>query len=230
MKNKGYYTLVTSLPHLPRFDKADRLPISRERLIQRLKMLDSDDYKLAEIVAEFITWRRQPMDRTNAEIVSIYNQGLKTIFESRLLQPLFELPVNQKTIITALRRREKGLPRPSPGEPWGVGPLVLHIEHNWDKPFFKLHSTYPWIVQAQSYLHEGELLKLEYLLANLIWNKLEYLLIKNYFGFEVVVAYLLKWDILQQWLSYMTEEAKDRFDKLVSETINEYEQQSDRKA
>ena len=230
MKNKRYYTLVASLPHLPRFDKAERLPITRERLIQRLKMLDSEDYKLAEIVAEFISWRRQPVGRTNAEIVSIYNQGVKLIFESKLLKPLFELPVNQKTIITALRRREKGLLCPNQGESWGVGPLVTHIEHNWDKPFFKLQSTYPWIVQAQTYLQKGELLKLEYLLANLIWNKLEFVLIKNYFGFEVVVAYLLKWDILQQWLSYNTEEAKARFDELVLETINEYEKQSDRKA
>lgn len=230
MKNKGYYTLVASLPHLPRFDKADRLPITRERLIQRLKMLDSEDYKLAEIVAGFIAWRGQPAGRTNAEIVSIYNQGVKLIFESKSLKPLFELPVNQKTIITALRRREKGLQRPNPGEPWGVGPLVPHIEHNWDKPFFKLQSTYPWIVRAENYLRECELLKLEHLLANLIWNKLELVLIKNYFGFEVVVAYLLKWDILRQWLSYRTEEAKTRFDELVLETINEYEQQSDREA
>lgn len=223
--SRGYYTIVASLPHLPRFDKADRLPISRERLIHRLKMLEPEDYKLAETVAEFIAWRRQPVGRTDAEVLSIYDQGVEWIFESKLLQPLFELPVNQKTIITALRRREKGLPRPSPGEPWGVGPLVSHIEHNWESPFFKLQSTCPWIVQAKTYLQEGELLKLEYLLANLIWNKLENLLFKNYFGFEVVVAYLLKWDILRQWLSFNKEESKARFNELVSETLHGYEQQ-----
>ncbi len=221
MKNKGYYTLVTSLPYLPRFDKADRLPITRERLMQRLKMLDAEDIKLVEIVAEFIAWSRQPVGRTDAEILSIYHRGAKQIFESKLLKPLFELSINQKTMMTALRRREKGLLRSTPGELWGVGPLVSHIEQNWDKPFFRLQSTYPWIVQAENYLHEGELLKLEYLLFNLIWNKLEFMLIKNYFGFEVVVAYLLKWDILQQWLSYNIEEAKARFDELVLETINE---------
>jgi hypothetical protein len=223
MKNKGYYTLVASLPHLPRFDKADRLPISRERLLQRLKMLDLENYQLVEIIVEFFSWRRQPLGRKDAEIISIYSEN--SIFES----PLFELPVNQKTIMTALRRREKGLPQPSQGELWGVGPLVQHIEHNWDKPFFKLQSTYPWIVQAKNFLIEGELLKLEYLLANNIWNKLELLLTKNYFDFEVVIAYLIKWDILRQWLSYNTEDAKARFDELVLETINEYEQQSNRK-
>lgn len=229
MKNKGYYTIVTSLPHLPRFDKADRLPITRERLIQRLKMLDTEDYKLAEMVSEFLAWRRQPVGRTNAQIASIYMLGVKPILESKLLKPLFELPVNQKTIITALRRRKKNLPRPSPGEIWGVGPLVPDIEHNWDKPYFKLQSRYPWIVQADNYLEEGEMLKLEHLLANLIWNKLDLVLFKNYFGFEVVLAYLLKWDILQQWLSYNIENAKARFDELVLETINEYEQQPIRK-
>jgi hypothetical protein len=84
-----------------------------------------------------------------------------------------------------------------------------------------LNSHYPWIVQAENHLRQGELLKLEFLLANLVWNKLEFLLFKNYFGFEVVIAYLLKWDILQQWLSYNAEKAKIRFDELVSETIND---------
>lgn len=230
MKNQDYYALVTSLPHLPKFDKAERLPITRDRLLERLKMLSPEDYKLAEIVADFIAWRRHPVGRTNEKIVSIYRQGVKRIFESERLKPLFELPVNQKTVVAALRRREKGLPKPNQEESWGVGPLVQHIEYNWDKPFFKLQSTYPWIVQAQTYLQEGKLLELEHLLASLIWNKLEFMLIKNYFGFEAIVAYLLKWDILQQWLSYNTEAAKTRFDELVLETINEYEQQSNRKA
>lgn len=229
MKNKGYYTLLTSLPHLPRFDKANRLPITRERLLQRLKMLDAEDYKLADRVADFIAWKRQPTGRTNAEITSIYNQGIEQIFKSKRLKPLFELTVDQKTIMTALRSREKGMSRPAAGQIWGVGSLVQHIEQNWDKPLFRLQSRYPWIVQAESYLRDGELLKLEYLLANLVWNKLEFLLIKNYFGFEVVMAYLLKWDILRQWLSYNTQEAKARFDELVLETINEYEKQPQRK-
>lgn len=66
--SRGYYTIIASLPHLPRFDKAERLPISRERLIQRLKMLEPEDFKLAENVAEFIAWRRQPVGRTDTEV------------------------------------------------------------------------------------------------------------------------------------------------------------------
>lgn len=228
--SRGYYTLVASLPHLPRFDQADRLPITSERLIQRLKMLDPDDYKLVELVAEFIAWRGQPVGRTNKEILSIYNQVVELIFESKLLKPLFELPINQRTIITALRRRKKGLPcldPREPGGPWGVGSLVSHIEHHWDKPFFGLRFSYPWIVQAQTYLQDGDLLKLEFLMANLVWKKLEFLLLNNDFGFEAIVAYLLKWDILQQWLSYDQGESKARLDTLVMETINEHTHRKD---
>jgi hypothetical protein len=228
MRDNGYYTLVASLPHLPRFNQAERLPITRERLLERLTLLSPAHYKLAALAAEFISWRRQPVGRTNAEIVSIYNQGVETIFESQQLKPLFELSVNQKTILVALRRHENGLPRPSSGELWGAGELVSHIEYNWDKPFFKLRYSYPWIVQAQSYLKDGETLKLDYLLFNLVWNRLDYLLFKNYFGFEVVVAYLLKWDILQQWLTYNTQQSQTRFEELVLETIDEYEQHSNR--
>lgn len=216
MKNKRYYTLLVSLPYLPRFDKADRLPITRERLLERLKMLEPEDYKLAEWVADFIAWRRQPLGRTNGEMQSL----VKAIFESKSLKPLFECPVNIKTIMTALRRRERGLPPQS----WGIDPLVSHIEHNWEKPYFNLQSRFPWIIQALDYLQKGELLKLEYTLSNLFWKKLEFQLFKNYFGFEVVVAYLLKWDMLQQWLSYNKEKAQARFDQLVAEIINEYEQ------
>lgn len=223
MKSRNYYTLIASLPYLPRFDKAERLPITRERLIQRLKMLDPEDWVLANQVAEFISWRKQPLGRTNAEIVSIYNKGTKSIFESPLMKPLFELPVNQRTITTALRRRQAGVPCPKLGEPWAAGSLVRHIERNWDHPYFKLNTVFPWIVQAQAYLSAGEPLKLEYMLMKQMWEKLDFLLFKNFFGFEVVIAYLLKWDILRQWLSYNQEAANNRFEELVLETINEYE-------
>lgn len=186
-------------------------------------MLEPEDLNLAETAAEFIAWRRHPIGRTNAEMISIYNKGVNSIFESTLLKPLFELPINQRTIMTALRMKEKGMPCPNPKEPWGAGSLVKPIEHHWDHPYFKLNFSYPWIIQAQSYLKRGEILKLEYLLKNLVWNKLDYLLFKNYFGFEVVIAYLLKWDILREWLTYDKPAAKARFEELVMETINEYE-------
>ena len=85
----NYYELIASLPHLPRFDKAESLPMSRERLLNRLKMLEPEDYKKADKAVEFLAWRRQPVGRTNVQIVEIYHQGLK-IFSTPLLKELFD--------------------------------------------------------------------------------------------------------------------------------------------
>jgi len=41
------------------------------------------------------------------------------------------------------------------------------------------------------------------------------------FGFSSVVVYVFKWDILDLWLSYDIEEAKLRFDELVTEVTDE---------
>jgi hypothetical protein len=43
------------------------------------------------------------------------------------------------------------------------------------------------------------------------------------FGFSAVLVYIIKWDILDLWLSYNIEDAQVRFDELVTEvtdTIN----------
>lgn len=218
MKTRNYYTLVTSLPYLPRFNKAESLPINRIRLLHRLKMLDPEDYNLADKVAEFIAWRRHPIAKTTEEMIAIYNQGVKQMYASPILKKLFEFPINQRTIMTALRLREMGA-TPRPEQSWGVGNLVKQITFNWDHPQFKLGSIFPWIGQAQTLLKEGESLMLEYLLMNLTWNNLDRLLLKNYFGFEVVIAYLLKWDMIQQWLSYNKDVAKLRFEELILEVI-----------
>jgi hypothetical protein len=229
MKNYRYYTLIASLPHLKKFDNADRLPITRERLVERLKLLESDDYELAECIADFIAWRRQPEGKNNKEIASVYNSKLQEILKSAPLKSVLGLTIDLKTIITALRERQKIAHAHYPKQPWNAGPLVKHIERNWDHPYFKLQSTYPWIVQAATYLQEGKLIELEYLIAKLTWDKLELLSFKSNFSFDVVIAYLLKWDILRQWLSYNEEAAQARFEKLVSETIHEYAQQAERK-
>lgn len=220
---RNYYELVASLPHLSRFDQAESLPISRERLLDRLKMLEPEDYKIADKAAELMVWRRQTTGRSDAEIVEIYKKGMK-LFSSPILKELMEFPMNQRTILSALRRKEMGLPKPLPDELWGIGDLVGHIERNWDDPYFKLAALYPWIVQAKADLQSGDSLHLEYFLMNLIWDKLDRLLFKNYFGFEVVIAYLMKWDLIQQWLSLKKEGATSRFEEEIKDIMDKYEQ------
>lgn len=223
MKHSQYYMLLTSLPHLKKFDQLDRVPITREALLQRLSMLEPDDMLIALKAADFLSWIRQPVARSNKEMAMNYKELVQQIFGHQTLKEIFELPVNIRTLMAALRHKMKNASVTKLGENWGVGPLVRNIEHHWNDAAFNLAYVYPWILEADAYLKSGESLKLEYLLMNLMWNTLDRHMAKNYFGFEAVLAYLLKWDIIQQWTAYNKQSAKIRFEQLVDGVINDSE-------
>jgi len=220
MGNQPYYTLVASLPPLPRFDQTDRLPITRERLEQRLSMLTDDDAQLYDHAADFLAWQRQSATRTDEEMITNFKK-MEQHIALPTLQSIFDFPIDQRTIMAALRRRFLGLSAPAAGEPWGVGRYVKHIERNWDNPYFKLSAIYPWIVQARSHLEAGETLALERLLKNTLWNHVDRSVSSYEFGFSAVLIYIIKWDILHRWLSYDIENAKTRFEELVTEVTHE---------
>ncbi len=220
MGNQPYLTLLASLPPLPRFDQTERLPITRERLAQRLRMLTPEDARLYDRAAAFFAWQRQTATRTDEEMIASYKE-MEEIKSHPALQDFFEFPVDQRTIMAALRRRHRGMPAPSPGEPWGVGGLVGHIERNWDDPYFKLDAVHAWIPQARSHLEAGETLALERLLKNMLWDRTDRSAEPYDFGFRAVLVYIAKWDILNQWLSYNVEAAKTHFEELVAEVTDE---------
>jgi len=220
MGTQPYYTLLASLPPLPRFDRAERLPINRERMQQRLSMLTPEDVELFEYVAKFLAWQRQTATRTDEEMIASFKR-MEEQMAHPTLQSFFEFPIDQRTIMAALRRRHRGFPAPAPGEPWGVGRYVRHIENNWDDPYFKLSAVYPWIAQARTHLEAGETLALERLLKNVLWDYVDRSVQPYDFGFQAILTYIIKWDILNQWLSYNIEDAKVRFEELVVEVTDE---------
>lgn len=223
MGSRSYYTLIGSLPYLIRFDQAERLPINVVRLEERLRMLEPDDAVLVERTAAFLAWQRQPVERTDAEVVSLFDDALEWASVEPGLLDMIEFRMNIRTVMAALRRRNSDKTAPEPGEAWGVGPLVRQIERYWDDPDFKLGQRLPWIQQAREYVESGETLALEKLLMDLSWNQADMMAQKDAFAFDALLAYLFKWDILNRWLSYDSGAAKARFEKLVAEVIGEHE-------
>jgi hypothetical protein len=220
MGSQPYYTLLASLPPLPRFDQTERLPITRERLHQRLSMLTPDDARLFRHAAEFLTWQRQTATRTDQEMIVKFKKMEEHIAQSKL-RSILDFPIDQLTIMVALRRRFRGLQAPASGEPWGVGRYVNHIEQNWEEPHYKLSAVYHWIPQARAHLEAGETLALERLLKNTLWDHVDRSVPPYEFGFSAVLAYIIKWDILDLWLSYNIEDAQVRFDELIAEVTDE---------
>ncbi|MCF8129646.1 MAG: DUF2764 domain-containing protein [Deltaproteobacteria bacterium] len=220
MMRQPYYTLLAGLPPLPRFDRAERLPISWERLQQRLRMLNSHDAQVLERATAFLTRQKDAQRVTDSELVGRFWKMAETMSNSRL-NGLFSFPVDQRTIMAALRRRHQGLNRPSGKESWGAGQYVGHIERNWDAPHFRLAKRYPWLPQAKLYLEDDSVLDLDRLLKNVLWDYLDGLVPDWDFGFRAVMAYRMKWEMVDQWLTHDVAKAGERFNELVKEIIHE---------
>lgn len=222
-RQHSYYTLIASLPWLPRFDQTESLPISEKRLTERLRMLQAEDALVVERGMAFLAWRQHPTERRDREMIERY-QKMMAVIKHHTLRELVAFASDLRTIMAALRHRQRGMPAPTPGEPWGVGQWVRYIERHWDVPDFKLSTMHPWIPQARTYLEQEETLTLERFLMNQRWDHVDRSIQGNDFGFESVLAYLFKWSILKQWLSHDTEAAKARFEDLVSEVMHEHQQ------
>jgi hypothetical protein len=219
--SRMYYDLVSSLPPLPYFERANRNPINRDRLNDRMLMLEPEDQEIIGRAAEFLAWQRQPAARTDKEMVEMYSAFFENSRQS-MLRAMVQNRMNLRTVMAALRRKRKGLHKPEKGEPWGVGPWVISIEKNWDAPHFKLASVFTWIPDAQVLLDTQKALDLDRLLMAEEWKWLDGLMFGNEFSFEALLAYLFKWDILDLWLSYGTEAASERFEELVAEVTGEH--------
>jgi hypothetical protein len=211
-----YYTLLASLPPLPRFEGARGLPISRERLHQRLGMLTPSDARFLERAAPFLIWRKDVGSLTDREMVIQFKKLMETMSESPL-KPLIDFPVDQRTIMAALRRRHGGSDPPTPDELWGLGRYVRHIVRNWESPHFGLAAVYPWVPQAKLHLEAGEVLALDRLLKNVLWDYLDRTVPPYDFGLPTVICYRMKWDMLAQWLTHDAKKARERFEELVKE-------------
>jgi len=209
-----YHMLVASLPALPRIGIAERLPINPARLESRLRMLTPEDAEIVARIRRFIQWQNQSHDRTDAEVAREYRKLLASNPHASV-QAAITFRMNIRTIFAAMRRRHRGESQP-PDEEWGAGNWVRHIEKHWSHPEFKLNSVFPWISQAREHFENGETLQLEELLMELVWDALDRRAFGRYFEFENIIAYLFKWDILQRWLSYREEAARQKFEELAT--------------
>ena len=214
-----YYTLVASLPRLAHFEHAERLPITRERLDQRLRDLTPDHLHQLLLAERLVEWRRQPHGRTDAEVVRAYPQVLARL-DAPGLRAFVAFRMEQRTVLAGLRRRVAGEPRPERDEPWGVPPRAEQVRRRWDDPEFGLAVHYPWLPEARALLEAREARALERLLMDVIWRRLERVADDEPFGFDAVYAYVFRFDIASRWLDHDADRALARLRSLIGEAMH----------
>jgi hypothetical protein len=215
-----YYDLVASLPYLPHFERAERLPITQLRLTQRLRLLSPPHAEQLARAQSLVHWRPgKLLERTDADLVREYAAWLEVPAE-RALREYVALRMEQQTLLAALRRKRDGLDLPSAGVAWGVGPRTHDVRRRWNEPDFRLNQVYPWLARARELLAAGDAQELDRFLMDVAWRWLDRFAQPEMFRFEAVFAYFFKWDMLRAWLACDADKAATRFRDLIDKVIH----------
>ena len=216
-----YITLVASLPYLPPFEQAERSPITRLRLNQRLSTLEPSDARQLALAEAVASWRMSPSGpKTDKEMVLRSRAAMQEITQAALRE-FVEFRIDQQTILAGLRLRNAVFESSFLEQVNSASRWPGFIASHWDEPDFKLTAVFPWVPESRSYLEVGDACGLDRLMMRIIWQRLSRIAESNRFGFEAVFAFVFKWDILQAWLARDAVKAKSRFQELIKEVKND---------
>jgi hypothetical protein len=211
--------LLSSLPALPYVARAKVLPISGERLRARFGVLAPDDAATVGLAWDFVRWRRGAAEVPDAELVGRFER-LGDSPAGRLVRQCVGPRMEVATALAALRRRRDG-EATAPAVRWGVGELATLIARRWAHPDFGLAHRLPWLPQARALLEQDEYLALEKLVLALAWQQLEEVDGRSTYALGNVIVYVLKWDVLERWLSMDAARAASRFDALLDQVLHD---------
>jgi hypothetical protein len=215
--SNSYHMLVSSLPPLPpRFEGA-RLPISLERLQDRLRMLEPEDAQEMGRMLAVLRWSRQFGESEDAAVVTRYRELMHAI-TNPLVREVLTVGLDVRMITTALRRRRRGMGPP----PLGIGQWVEQIRRHFNQPDFGLAHVYPALNQVGPLLEQGDVLSVYRALTAALWKDLKQRADEYSFSFEAVVLYLARWNIMAQSQQLQAERGRPVFEALVREVLGEY--------
>ncbi len=216
-----YIMLMASLPSPEGLFLAKRPPLSRLKLERRLRVLKPEDARALKLTEQALHWGEMPITMTDEEIVTRAKKAVREI-ENEIVCLMIRNRLEIRTCMVALRRRHRGEQAPAPGTVWGYGRWTAHIARNWNEGTFRLDRVFPWLRQADKLLKDGDTLPLQRLILEQAWTSVNRLKGQHQYDFEAVVAYVIKWNIVDRWGRYNNEEAAKRFEELTQAALGEH--------
>jgi hypothetical protein len=216
-RSNSYHMLIASLPPLPTRFEVDRLPITVERLQERLRLLEPEDAEEMGRMLEVLRWSRQFEESNDAAVVKRYDELMQGI-TNPVVREVLTVGEDIRMITVALRRRRRGLGPP----PVGIGRWFEQIRRNFNQPAFRLAAVFPRLVQFAPLFEQGDVLKLHRVLTEETWGYLRKRADDYYFSFEAVVLYVIRWSIIRQWQELQAERGRPIFEALVKEALGEH--------
>lgn len=191
------------------------LPISRIQLDKRLLLLDAEDSADLARIEELLHWSK--MHEWDDVTIISHGRDAMALIRSDFLRSLVQWRLELRTLLTALRRRHAGEGPPADQAFCGFcDRLRLNfIRRNWHKADFGLGQSLPWLKQAQQLMAEDKTLELDKLMLDLNWKHYARLSLGHTFDFPAVVLYVLRWYLINRWVSYDSDRALLRFNELI---------------
>jgi hypothetical protein len=221
--SNSYYTLVTSLPHIPYLFDNRQLPCSRIQLDKRLSMLEPLDTEQLLTMEGLLWWEKQRIGSYPEPEVLTRMQGLLEKLELPLLVEISRWRLELRTVLAGLRMRAQGVGVSDLQQRQGLGRGLSRwsqriIEH-WQAPCFNLEFQFPFLPELNRLLDDGASLDAERLLMEQLWNRLVSEQSGHYFDFEAVALYVMRWHLVERWIKHDRQLAITRFDHLVEQVL-----------
>ena len=215
-----YYDLIASLPQLKHFAVTDHSPITRLKLMQRLKRLRPEHSEQIQRLRPLVAWRPEQVLGREGRIIDETRAALEDKSLDYSLREYLALRVDQKTLLAAARFKRAGLEFP-PARQWVHSARVQFLRRHWATPDFGLSKQYPWFSRAQELFDANDARGLERLLMDNAWMWLARCAERSMFSFAAVFTYLFRWDIQQAWLICNSADAKSRFSELIDKVTRD---------
>jgi len=212
--------LVSSLPYHGVLFGARQTPLSRIRLAQRLKLLEPADAECLRQIGELLDWSYLGRERSDEDIIARAREVIPTL-RNAFVRELVVWRLELRTLVAALRRRQRGQAAPPAHARWGYGRWLTQLRKYWNEPHFRLERVFPWLPEARNLLESGDTLGIERLLIGIGWEHLERLSDSHHFDFEAVLIYTQRWSLIARWTSYDGAAALARFDELVESGLHD---------
>lgn len=204
--------MLTALPHLPKLDGVQRLPISRLALERRLSMLsEADSQQLGIIEQLYFPDHNLSSDLADREVVQNWQRALSQL-ESNVMGERVSYQLEIRTLLAALRYREAG--GQSPDQFVGFGRWHSFIKSHWFEPFFGLDEYQPQLQKLVRFLKENKPGHAEKVLNQMLWQDLIFSEKQQGFTFSAVACYVLRWGLMSRVLNTNPAMALLKFDDL----------------
>lgn len=214
-----YITLISSLPHIGQIFTEQGTGISRFRLDERLKMLEPEHARLLERVVSVTAWSSVSKIETDAEIIALARSVTDDLRHYPDVRDLVRSRMETRTLIAALRRRREGAGDANGISNWGFGRWGRTIRENWNDPGFGLSHIMPWVAEADRLMKAGDHVAVERLVLTEVFRQIERHSAGHEFDFSAVVAYVLRWIIVERWSAYDTQKAGERLRGLLADAL-----------